>query len=395
MSTPVQPPVPTRGGGPSPELVGGLVVLVTLALAATTLLGRGTAPSGSADPSSIPSTAAVPTATRIMLVDPAVADLLLSLDGQLLEDGDRLTAELAREPFRAAEVSTILRAINVSARFGVDAVTSLGTTAAALDMIERLGGIYGSLREIAVATLRASITNPAAYRTGAERVVEAVAPLPALQDALEVLRAGLPPPTPTPPASQGATPVPSPSGPPSPTPTLAPPSPSPTQAAPSTSASPAVLGPSQIVDGGFESGVGPPWELRLEPSAGATLTADRQIRAGGVQSARVDIVEPTVAFGGVTVRQPGLRLEAGGRYTVRIALRATELREVRVHLVSQVGQTYLTRVATAGPTWSVATFTFTAPVSDTDAVLEVGLGRTAVTTWLDDVWLSTGSTATP
>jgi hypothetical protein len=331
-----------------------------------------------------------------MLVDPAVADLLLSLDGQLLEEGDRLTAELARDPFRAAEVSSIVRAINVSARFGVDAVTSLGTTAAALDMIERLGAIYGSLREIAVATLRASITNPAAYRTGAERVVEALAPLPALQDALEVLRAGLPPPTPTPPpASPSATPTPIPSAPPSPTPapTLAPASPN--QASPSASASPVVLGPSQIVDGGFESGVGPPWELRLEAGAGATLTADSQTRAVGAQSARVDIVAPTVAFGGVTVRQPGLRLEGGGRYTVRIALRATELREVRVHLVSQVGQTYLTRVATAGPVWSVATFTFTAPVSDSDAVLEVGLGRTAVTTWLDDVWLSTGSSTTP
>jgi hypothetical protein len=392
MTTPVEGTVRPRGSGPSPELVGGLLVLVILALAATTLLGGGAGAAGPGDATPTPSVSVAPSPTRILRVDPAVADLLLNVNSQILDAGDRLTAELERDPFRPADIRIVITEISGLARYAVDAVASLGSSAVAIGMIERLGPIYASLEEIAASTFRASIQNEPAHRSGGEAMVEALVPLPGLQAELEELREGTAPPTPAPPTSS---PRPSPTSSPdaTPTPAPSPPSPSPTAAAsPSASTGTGALGPSQIVNGGFESGVGPPWELRIHPAASATVEADQVVHASGTRSARIEIAAATTAFGSVTLRQPGLRLDAGGRYTVRVGLRAAESREVRIYLVSQSGQTYLTRVATAGLDWTAASFTFTAPVSDADAVLEVGLGRTPVTTWLDDVWLSTSTT---
>lgn len=391
MTAPVEGAIRPRGGGPSPELVGGLLVLVVLALAATTLLGGGAGAAGPGDATPTPTASVVPSPTRILRVDPAVADLLLNLNDQILDAGDRLTTELERDPFRPADIRIVITEINGLARFGVDAVASLGTSAVAVGMIDRLGPIYASLEEIAASTFRASIQNEPAHRSGGEAMVQAILPLPGLQAELEELREGTAPPTPAPTASQRPSATPSPA--PTATPTTSPSSPTPS-ASPSASASTDVgaLGPSQIVNGGFESGVGPPWELGVHPAASATLVADGEVRASGTRSARIEITAATSAFGSVTLRQPGLGLEAGRRYTVRVGIRAAESREVRIYLVSRSGQTYLTRVATAGLDWTVASFTFTAPVSDADAVLEVGLGRTPVTTWLDDVWLSTSTT---
>jgi hypothetical protein len=68
-------------------------------------------------------------------------------------------------------------------------------------------------------------------------------------------------------------------------------------------------------------------------------------------------------------------------------LRAEAAREVRVRVASQSGDAYLTRIAAVGTTWSVASFTFLAPASDEDAVLQIELGRSDATTWVDEVVL--------
>jgi Carbohydrate binding domain len=394
VTTPVVSTVRGRSDGPSPELVGGVVAAVVLVLVAVIIFGTGSRPSGATDPSPTTSPTSLATATATPLVDATVAQFLISINGPLIEAADRLEAELERDPFRPADVQDIIREINQRALIGADAVQNLGTTDVALDMIDRLGAVYASLREIATATQRASITNAPAYRNGAEQLIEALAPLPGLNAELEELRDGVAQATPTassarPSPSDEASPVvtPSPAASPTPTASLSP--------SPSTTTTPGPVGPSQIVNGGFESGVGSPWALQLVIAADAKLVADLEIRAAGDSSARVDIVDATPAYAGVTLRQPGLRLEAGARYTVRVSLRATNLREIRVQLASRAGETYLTRVASAAPSWSVASFTFTAPVSDQDAVLEFGLGRTAVTTWLDEVSLSPAAPTDP
>ena len=58
---------------------------------------------------------------------------------------------------------------------------------------------------------------------------------------------------------------------------------------------------------------------------------------------------------------------------------------MRVRISSLDDASYLTRLVTVGPAWAPSTFTFTAPVTDPNAVLEIELGRSMVTTWIDAV----------
>jgi hypothetical protein len=45
--------------------------------------------------------------------------------------------------------------------------------------------------------------------------------------------------------------------------------------------------------------------------------------------------------------------------------------------------------------WSTQSFVFIAPVSDSRATLEIDLGRSIVTTWIDGVSLRPGGIAAP
>jgi hypothetical protein len=68
-----------------------------------------------------------------------------------------------------------------------------------------------------------------------------------------------------------------------------------------------------------------------------------------------------------------------------LSARATADREIRVRIASTAGASYLTRLATVGTTWTPLVFTFIVPVSDPNAVLEIDLGRSTVTTVIDTV----------
>ncbi|MDH4142363.1 MAG: carbohydrate binding domain-containing protein, partial [Chloroflexota bacterium] len=328
-------------------------------------------------------TAPSPRATP--LIDVAVADLLIVVNQQLDRSGERLALELDHTPFRTADVSTVIRELNGSARFGSDALSALAPGPSAADLAERLGVLYESLREIANRTLRASITNAPAFRLGAQQLVEQLAELPALQDELIRLRSGASSPSPSV-APPSVTPSGAPSAGPSPTPSIEP-SPSSPSIAP--------VGPSQVVNGGFEEGVGPPWSLRLAAGARATLDAETESVAAGALAARVEIQAQSPAYAGIVLRQSGMRLEAGARYAIRVSLRSGAPRDIRVQVSSQAGDTYLTRVAAANRAWSTSSFVFTAPISDADAVIEFGLGRSAITTWIDEVYFGPPLTIEP
>jgi hypothetical protein len=138
------------------------------------------------------------------------------------------------------------------------------------------------------------------------------------------------------------------------------------------------------VNPGFEAGVGPPWELVLAASAGASLQEDRAIHAGGGAAARVEIVAAGEERAAVALRQGGLLIEAGSHYAVTLAARAATPREVRIRIASANGDTYGTRLFTIGSTWQTLTLDATVLASDANAYLEIDLGRFAVTTWIDD-----------
>lgn len=146
-------------------------------------------------------------------------------------------------------------------------------------------------------------------------------------------------------------------------------------------------GPSQLVNGGFESGVGPPWSLRVGPGADATLSADNDDPAAGKTAARVDISAVTAATRSVVLQQGGIRLAAGASYEIRASVRSAVPRDFRIQVASTDSEAYVTRLVSAGPAWSVVTITFIAPVSDDDAILEFALGRDETTTWIDEAYL--------
>ena len=131
--------------------------------------------------------------------------------------------------------------------------------------------------------------------------------------------------------------------------------------------------------------MGPPWALLVGSGAAATITADTTAPASGRTDARIDITSGSGAYAGISLQQPGLRLVAGGQYTVTLAARGATDREIRVRVASTAGASYLTRIATVGTAWTPLSFTFIAPVTDSNSVLEIDLGRSTVTTSIDAV----------
>lgn len=383
-------PLPERPGAslasrlPAPEIVAGFVIVFIAAILGSGLANGGV-PSPTAASTARPAgsaTFAVPLATP--LVDPAVVDLLHTLNEQLALAGGSLATHLKADPFRAGDVAASIRQVNAMVVVGANYVPLLNGQTADDEVGGRLAALYASIREAASRTLDASITNATQYRVGAGIIIELLGEIPPLQARLDAL-ASAPPPTPAPTASARPSPTVPPSSKP---PTSAPPataSPPPSVAPPSVGPSPSVAPGEQLEDGGFEAGVGPPWEFRIAAGSAATLDADPTDPGSGSVSARVEIVAGSTAYAGISLRQPGLTVDAGARYSVSIAVRAASPREIRIRIASPEGASYQTRTIPVTTAWAPYSFEFVAPVSDSNAAVEIDLGRSNVTIWLDSV----------
>ncbi|MGZ9275837.1 MAG: carbohydrate binding domain-containing protein [Candidatus Limnocylindrales bacterium] len=379
-------PPPAFAGRPGPELVASLLAVVIVAVVGASVLAGGpaTPENGPSGPPRASVTPIVATATPI--VDPNVVGLLRALNQQLADHGRALRDSLTGS-FRTSEVAATIRQINATVQFATDSVSALRGALGEDEAGGRLAGLYQSMAEAAETALGASLENTNTYRIGAGVLVELIADLPALQAELEALaRAPVATAVPTrsAPASPTATPTPRASSTPppaTPSPTASPP-PSPSLPPPS-SASP-VRG-DQIVNGGFESGVGAPWALQVAPGAAATVAADTVAPAAGKTAARIDISFGSPAYTGISLVQPGLRMDAGAQYTISIAVRAAATRDIRVRIAAADGASYLTRLATATTTWTTQSFTFIAPVSDDAAALQIDFGRSGASVWLDTI----------
>jgi hypothetical protein len=298
-----------------------------------------------------------------------------------------LQRELDRARLRTADVAGLIRQVNTAVAVGENAVAGLGGFLGQEQPGGRMAAAYQDIGASATDTLDASVRNEPAYRAGGSIIVKQIAGLPALQAALEAL---LVQPSPSLAPSPSASPSPPP---PTPSPSLPPPTPTPApssaapsgESAPPGSAIPSPAGAEQLLNGDFESGVGPPWALLVGSGAAATITADTTAPASGRTDARIDITSGSGAYAGISLQQSGLRLVAGGQYTVTLAARGATDREIRVRVASTAGASYLTRVATVGTAWTPLSFTFIAPVTDSNSVLEIDLGRSTVTTSIDAV----------
>ena len=366
--------VPTRRRrSVAPELVAAILAAVVVATVGGGLVAGGTsavvAPSSSTQASPSSGSTAEPTPA----IDETAITALLALNDRLTAAREALVAALAASTFGPSDVATVLRSLNADVVQAAAIAPILERFSASEAVGARLTKYYDDLHQHLSDALVASVQNAPAYRSAAKSTSTILAEVPALNAALEALLIGRSAPSSSPPAPS-ATPAPSSSVAPGETPAPS--------TAPSVPASQSVS--SGLVNPGFESGVGPPWELSVSGSGAATWTADQADHAGGSTSARVDVTVAGDERAAIAVRQGGLSIVAGSRYVAMITVRAATTREVRLRIASAAGDTYATRLFTVGPGWQVLTIDSTVFATDPGAYLEIDLGRFAVATWLDD-----------
>jgi hypothetical protein len=389
VTAPEARPSPQRARPPGPEIIGAVLAVVILALLATSAFAVNPGPpvaSGSPRPTS---SAVVAAATPSPLVEPRAVALLGALNKRLAALGEGLERELARTELRTNEVASLVRQVNTTVGHGAGTVRGLDGVDGENEPGGKLGALYKSMGDSATETLRASLANDADYRVGAILLVDYIADIPALQAELEVL-AEAPPPAPSsaPPSVSPSAPPPATSAPPA---SSAPPpsvSPSPASAPPSAvpgSPEPSPAPDEQIDNGGFEGGVGPPWALFLGPGITATLQPETVAPAAGTTAAMVDLGLPSPAYSGVSLRQPGVHVDGGRQYTLSLWVRAEAARAIRISIASSTGGSYFLRTVPVTTTWTQVVFPFTVSASDLNASLEIDLGRSDVTTWVDTV----------
>lgn len=357
-------PVRVRSAGqvPGPEAVG---VLVAVAIVAAFLLVGGLrsgATSPTPGPSGTPIGQATPAPTDGPPSEVAIADLLRVVNQRLLQQAEVLAAELDRDPLRTEETAAIIGEIRATARLGADAADRLPAGIGQPGLGRRLGNVYADLDAAATTALDDGGEDPVAYLTGGTAILEILAELPALQEELTG------PPVSASPGASGAL--------------------------PSEPVGPA-LGPEQIANGGFESGVGDPWILLLADDADATLGRETELPGVGEISARIDITAESAARSGISLRHERIELVAGRRYVVSLWLRSSANRDIRVRVASRDGGVYASQIAIAGPLWAPQSWVFTASASDDDAVLEIDVGRSTLPVWIDAVSLAAETGSAP
>jgi hypothetical protein len=389
-------PVPTLASRlPGPEIVAAVLVVIMVAAVGSGLVAGGEPRD---DAGASPSAAASPTgqaAGPSPIVDPSVVGLLKVLNQRLVLGADSLGTALDAAPFRTGDVAAGIRQLNTTASLAAEYIPLLGGQTGPEEVGGRLAALYAAIGEEASSTLDASVTNEVEYRAGADRIIALIAGIPALQARLEELARTLPS-SARPRVSSRPSPSIAPTVAPA-TPTAVPATPTapPSVAPPSAGAEPSAVPGEQIQNPGFESGVGPPWELRVDAGSTATLSPDTTEPGAGQTSARIDILAGSTAFAGISLRQPGLSVESGRNFRLTIAIRAASPREVRVRIASLAGASYLTRTVSVTTTWSTQTFDFIGPISDANASVEIDLGRSNVTTWLDSVSFAPVEDASP
>jgi hypothetical protein len=362
----------------SPEIVAGAlsVVLVVALIGVRAPSGTASTPNASESPAtSVQPTASdsLPAIVRSALETVVVVNLRLATTGQALE------RELSRTVPRASEVAVALPLITAQVTGVAQPVTVLVADPATATLGLQLSTIYGSLADLIRAAQRESVQNAPAYVQAGKSSVVLIQKLEPLTARAQAILAGaLESPSPSP--SSAVTPAPSGS-----VPASSAPVPSSTRGSPAPSAVEGGL----IVNAGFEDGV-TPWVLEVVAPAAATLTVDPSSPAVGAASARVDIATGTDARSGISLVQPGLGLRAGQTYTVRLLVRATEARDLRVRLAATNGDAYVARILPVGTSWTTISFTFDVLVDDSAAVLGIDLGRSTATTWVDAVALTPG-----
>ena len=153
-------------------LVGALAMGVVGGATRPAPIVAGTGGTGASEPAgtgsggrSAPGTAVIPSAATSALGQVAV------INGRLSVTLARLRAVLAATPFDAAATALVLRALAADASFGTQIAAQLAKWPAATALSADLATFYGSVRGAARGGLAASLTNDAAYRAAATKML--------------------------------------------------------------------------------------------------------------------------------------------------------------------------------------------------------------------------------
>jgi hypothetical protein len=368
----------------SPELLAVGVILVTgLAVLSSSLIpppssaSRG-GPNQAVQPS-FPQQSQPP-------VDVADIQLLLQLNQLIEQSAGPLRDELERKVLDTLDVRAALTKIVSTTGVGLDPAQNLQQRPRSRAAGEHAERYYRGLRAIADTAFEASLANQDAHRRAASRMLTALDEGKAIDKELEALLA-LAEATPTPPPTASPQPSPSPSPPPS-TMTVPPSQAASASPPPSAQVSTGTAAGELVVNGGFESG-SEPWRLLISDAAAqATASIDRTGAAAGSASLRVDIAAGSESRSGVSVQQGGLHLAANTRYVARLVARAASDRDIAVTVRGSDGTIPGGRVFSVGTDWTELNLAFTTLTADANATLEIDLGRSAATVWLDSVSLA-------
>jgi hypothetical protein len=382
---------------PAPEIIAGVIAVVVLVIVASAgMAGGRSTPTGGARTAAPPGSTTPAAATVEPVVDPQVVALLGEVNLRLADTAAALGREVGRSTLQIRNVRDLVVQVSTNVAIGADQVINLGGALGDEEPGGRLAALYGRISSEADQTLDNALTHDVAYKAGGLALIELIGQLPPLQEALEALLVASPSPSPSassPAPSASASSAPPAASPSPPASSEPPPSASPSGDLPSGSPSPFVPGgpepprapDEQIENGGFEDRADVSWALLRAPGANAALTLDPELSATGSLSARVDIITGSDAYAGIALRQVGLQLEIGRNYTVMFNIRSTEPRPIRVKVLPAFGGSYQVRDIDATPVWTPVLFSFFATDTDPNAVLEIQLGRSTATTWIDTV----------
>ena len=371
----------------SPESIAAVLIsVIAVALLASQVIAGppSNANGGSPQPSSAASSTS-PGSAFPPLIRSSLSTLLV-VNERLGVHSDTLAKAIAVKAPIADDIAATLRAINIEAEIGNQAATRLLALPETSALGRDIGAFYDTLTARDTDTLGNSIGNVSAYVQGAARVIKILAGLGPLNDRINAALAGA---ASEPPPSLGeASPSPSTSAPPrvTPPPTLTPTASPSALASGGASAPPGPYTPGLLQNGTFETGL-TDWQLLVTAPASATATADPTGGVAGTAAARIDIATPSDSRTGVSFATGPVALRQGAHYTISVAVRASEAREIRIRVTGTGDVTYAPRVFTVGPAWTTVSFDLSQIVDDPGGGLALDLGRSAATVWFDNVSL--------
>ena len=367
----------------SPELVAAvLAVIVVLAFVGIRPPSGSAAP---ANPSTSPSASVRPTGSDpLSAVVRSALETVVVVNGRLAASAQELDVAVARTEPRGSEISVILPRISAQVTGVAQPVSVLLADPLTASLSSSLTAIYGPLTEAIRSAQRESVQNTAAYLKAGKTATALIGQLgPLTARARAILAGGFASAKPAPSATATPTVTATPAVTASPTGSLPPPSP--TRGSPT----PSPVQGGLILDPGFEDGLDP-WALDLVPPAAGTLVLDRSDPGAETTSARIDITTDTGARSGISLTQSGIALRAGQTYTIRLLVRASASRDLRVRLAATNGDAYVARILPVTTAWASVSFPFNILVNDSSAVLSIDLGQSTATTWIDAVALTEG-----